>query len=459
MAQFRKDTHQYLADNKTLYEVVMLADQYGNMVGPANPSGMAVDAFGRARSSLPFTLFDSAHRYRENDKFNTANTAGGTYAFASNTSSIDCTVTTTSGAYVYRESKRVFAYQPGKSLQILKTFVMESPKANLRQRVGYFGTDNGFFLEQSGASTVQFVKRSKVTGSVVDTTVTQANWNMDPLDGTGPSHLTLDLTSPQILFIDVEWLGVGSVRMGFVINGQFIHCHTFHHANLSASAKGAYTQTASLPLRAEIENTGTTASSSTLKVICATVISEGGYSLSGRSSTIGQDPTGQFQMASAGTYYPVVAIRLNPSNPDQVVVPTDISLMPINQAFYRYKIIVGATLTGAVWTNATSTSCVQYNTNASATMSGGTDMYSSYVTSTVQGGGTANFNDGEIFKYQLERDTFANTTTTFVLAVTCGTATSNVCGSITWEEVTKGKSWKNSFKDLKSYWLILSHLV
>ena len=128
--------------------------------------------------------------------------------------------------------------------------------------------------------------------------------------------------------------------------------------------------------------------------------------------------------------------RLNPSNPDQVVVPTDVSIMPINQSFYRYKIVVGATLTGAVWTNATSTSCVQYNTNASATMSGGTDMYSSYITSTVQGGGTANLNDGDMFKYQLERNTFANTQTTFVLAVTCGTATSNVCGAITWEEVT-----------------------
>ena len=56
MAQFRKDTHQYLQDNKTLFEVVMLADQYGNRVGPANPTGVAVDAFGRARMSTPLTF-------------------------------------------------------------------------------------------------------------------------------------------------------------------------------------------------------------------------------------------------------------------------------------------------------------------------------------------------------------------------------------------------------------------
>jgi hypothetical protein len=88
MAQFRKDTHQYLPDGKTIFEVVMLSDQFGNLVGPANPSGMAVDGFGRARTSSPFTLFDSYHRYRDNGKVNAANSAGGTYLFNSNTSSI-----------------------------------------------------------------------------------------------------------------------------------------------------------------------------------------------------------------------------------------------------------------------------------------------------------------------------------------------------------------------------------
>ena len=191
MAQFRKDTHQFLSDGKTIFETVMLADQYGNIVGAANPSGMAVDAFGRARISTPLTLFDSFNRYADNGKFNYSNTAGGTYGFISNTSSIDMTLTTTSGASVYRETKKVFAYQPGKSLQVLITFVMNTSKTNLRQRVGYFGSNNGFFLEQNG-TTIQFVKRSSVTGSVVDTPITQSNWNIDKLDGTGPSLLTLN---------------------------------------------------------------------------------------------------------------------------------------------------------------------------------------------------------------------------------------------------------------------------
>lgn len=436
MAQFRKDTHQYLADGKTIFEVVMLADQYGNLVGPSNPTGMSVDAFGRARSSQPFTLFDSSHRYEENDKFATANSSTGSYSFASNTASIDCVVDTTSGAYVYRESNRVFSYQPGKSLQVLNTFVMNPAKTGLRQRVGYFSSENGFFLERTG-STVQFVKRSKVTGAVVDTPVVQNSWNVDKLDGTGASLLTLNLDDPQILFIDMEWLGVGSVRMGFVIDGKFVHCHTFNHANQGTAAKGAYMQTATLPVRAEIENTASTTDSSTLKLICSTVISEGGYALSGKSLTIGQDPiaSNQFALGTAGTYYPVVAIRLNPTFQDAVVIPSDIALMPINQAFYRYKLIKGATITGGVWANVSTTSTVQYNTNASATISGGIDMYSSYVTSTVQGGGSINLGEEYLFKYQLERNSFSNTMLTFVLAVASSAATSNVCGSISWQEI------------------------
>lgn len=438
MAQFRKDTHQYLGDGKTIFEVVMLADQYGNLVGPSNPTGMSVDAFGRSRQSQPITLFDSFHRYKDNGKFATANSAGGTYSWSTNTSSIDCVLNTTSGAYVYRESKRVFAYQPGKSLQILKTFVMNPAKSNLRQRVGYFDTENGFFLERDG-STVKFVKRSKVTGSVVDTPITQSSWNVDKLDGTGPSLLTLDLDSPQILFIDIEWLGVGSVRMGFVINGQFIWCHTFHHANESSAAKGAYIQTACLPLRAEIENTSTTASTSTLKLVCATVISEGGYQLQGSSKSFGIEPTGaqQFQLGTQGTYYPVLAFKLHPDRMNAIAIPRSFDVVPISNGTYRYRLIYNPTITGAVWANThNSNSSIQYNSNSSATISGGTDLTSGYLTATTQASSTFKLDDN-LWTYQFERDSFANTAIPLVLAVTCGTAaTANVVASMNWEEIT-----------------------
>ena len=436
MAQFRKDTRAFLEQEKTIFEVMMLADQYGNPVGSANPSGMSVDAFGRARVSTPMTLFDSFNRYQDNGKTATANSAGGTFSFNANTSTIDCAVTTASGAYVYKETNKVFAYQPGKSLQILTTFVMNPPKSNLRQRVGYFGADNGFYLERYDANGIRFVKRSRATGALVNTPAEKADWNIDKMDGTGRSGLTLNLDYPQIMFIDIEWLGVGTARLGFVINGAYIHCHSFHHSNLSDAPSGAYMQTACLPLRHEIENTSTTANSSILKIICSTVISEGGYELRGRMRTIGMDtPTSNnYTLTSLNTYYPVCSIRLKSDKLDAIVVPKHIALVGTTASDYRYKLISGANVTGGTWVSAGSDSAVEYNINATS-MSGGSELQSSYLISTGSQSLTAILEDGS-FKFQLERNSFTSTPTNFTLAVASKANGDKVLAGMDWEEIT-----------------------
>ena len=437
VAQYRKDTNRYLADGKTIFEVVMLADQYGSIIGPANPSGTAVDAFGRARMSEPITLFDSANRYFDNGTTSFANNAGGNTSFAANTSTLDMSVNTTSGSYVYRETNRVFAYQPGKSLQVLQTFVMNPAKAGLRQRVGYFGTENGFFLERTGASTVQFVKRSKATGVVVDTPITQANWNLDKMDGTGPSALTLNLDNPQIMYIDIEWLGVGSVRMGFIIDGKMIPCHTFHHANRSDAPKGAYMQTACLPLRYEIENTAGTASASTFKLTCATVISEGGYELRGRSRTVGTPITTPYAMATAGTYYPIASLRANTTNyADAIAALRDISISPVSTGFYHWKIVSGGTVNGGTWAATDSSSVIQYNVNATTfTATGSVDLASGFLASTNQSNPSVQL-AGDPFRFQLERNSFTSTPVPLTLLLTCNSATTTAYASLTWTEIT-----------------------
>jgi len=436
MAQFRKDTHQYINDSKTIFEVMMLADQYGSLVGPANPSGMAVDAFGRARVSTPLTLFDSSHRFRDNGLWATSNTSTATYTFNPNAGLMELNLDTTSGAEIIRETTKVFSYQPGKSLQVLSTFVMEPPKANLRQRVGYFGENNGIYLEANGTS-IAWVERSYSNGSVVETRAEQANWNIDTLLGTvssSPSKATLDLSKAQIVFYDIEWLGLGTVRCGFVIDGKLVHCHSFHHANYITTT---YMTTASLPLRYEIRNTGVTASNSTMKQVCSTVISEGGYELRGEQKTVGMDtPTSNnYTLTSLNTYYPVCSIRLKSDRLDAVVIPKNISLIGTTASDYRYKIIVGASITGGTWVSAGSDSSVEFNINATS-QSGGKELFSSYLISTGSQSITAKLEDG-IFRYQLERNGLTSTPTTFTLAVSAKANNDKVLASIDWEEVTR----------------------
>ena len=413
-------------------EVTTASGQY-TYIQPATTAG---DAFGRLRTSSPLTLFDSSHRYRDNGLWATATGTGGTYAFSSGEGLINLNVTTASGAKVLRETKKVCSYQPGKSLQVMNTFVMASGKTNLRQRVGYFGTANGIYLEVSGTSAPSFVERNSVSGTVNETRVSQANWNIDPLDGSGPSGFTLDITKAQIHWIDVEWLGLGTVRTGFVINGQLVHCHSFHHANLITST---YMTTASLPLRYEIENLGTTSGSSTLKQVCSTVLSEGGYELRGAQSTVTIPVASPYDLTTASTYYPVISLRLNSNFLDAIVILTAISIMGItNNASYSWKVVAGGTTSGGTWTSGGVNSAVEYNiSGTSFSETNARSLAAGFTNGSNQGSAVVDILKEALFKFQLERDSFTGTAYELTLVVASEDNGADVLATMDWEEISR----------------------
>lgn len=395
--------------------------------------GMGSDAFGRLRISNPFTLFDSSHRYQDNNLWSTALAVSGTVTFNANQGLMDLAVDTTSGSEVVRESTVVSSYQPGKSLLVMSTFSMDDAKTNLRQRVGYYGAANGIFLELENA-VLSFVKRSSITGSVVETKVAQANWNVDKLDGTGPSGITLDITKAQILFTDIEWLGVGTVRIGFVIDGKLIHCHSFHHAN---TVEATYVTTASLPLRYEIKNTDTTASTSVLKQICSTVISEGGYELRGQQRSIGLGATAARDLTSSGVKYPVVGIRLKSTRLDSVVIPAAVSLIGVgNNSIFKWELQQGGTISGGSWTSVASGSPVEYNLSGTSS-SGGVALVAGYAAADNQGGAIPIALDkSNLFKYQLRRNGTTSVPEEFTLIVETNADGNDVYSAMSWEEVS-----------------------
>lgn len=390
--------------------------------------GTSADAFGRARTSAPFTLFDSQNRYAKNDLFSESTATGGAISYLANESTVEMTTTTSSGSEVVRESKRVFPYQPGKSLLVLNTFVMSAAQTNLRCRVGYFSTQNGVFFERNN-STLNIVRRSYVTGSVVDTAVAQSSWNGDKLDGTGASGHTLDTTKTQIFWMDFEWLGVGSVRCGFVINGQFIVAHTFNHAN---SLSTVYMTTAILPVRYEITNTGAIASAGSFKQICSTVISEGGYERRVAVQTA--------SMTAANTnistsWVPLVSIRLDPTRLDSVVIPDGYSVLPTSASSVTFEIAMfkNATLTSPSWAQTTSDN-VEYDVSATA-LTGGRMIYHSFTVASIQTAGTTN-NGGEYnFDLQLGR-TLAGVSDVYTIAVKALSGTHNAIASMSFWDLT-----------------------
>jgi len=435
MAQFRTDTN--IIDSGqvfTRYEVNMMSDQL-------SPSGTLVDAFGRLRVVQPFTLFESSHRFADNGLFVTSNTASNSsVTFVENQSTIDMTVGTTENAEVLRETKRVFSYQPGKSLLIINTFAMSTPKANLRQRVGYFGQSNGIYLENDG-TTNYFVKRSNTTGTVTETKVSQSNWNVDKFDGTGYSsqigdedHVNgVDVSKTNIFWMDIEWLGVGDVRCGFVVDGKFLPAHIFHHDNRETTP---YMTTASLPLRLEIKNTGDTTGSSTLKQICSSVISEGGYQLFGTQQAVGTSIDSPIDLTTAGTYYPVISLRLKQGRLDAVVILTALSILAISNAFYNWQLRSGSTSSGGTWVSAGDDSAVEYKINGTS-VTGGRTLASGYTGASNQASGPIDILKEALFKFQLERNSFTNTPFELSLIAAASFNGADIHGSMDWEEVTR----------------------
>jgi hypothetical protein len=388
--------------------------------------GATTDAFGRLRVSTPLTFFDSQHRYKDNGYFSTALAGAGATTYLANESTVRLDVGTASGDSVIRQTKRCFPYQSGKSLLIFNSFMMNAGKTNVRQRVGSFNANNGVFLEKDGTALPSFVIRSFTSGSAVDNKVLQSSWNVDKFDGTGVSGITLDLTKVHILYIDIEWLGVGSVRCGFVIDGTLHICHKFNHANNITSV---YMTTASLPVRIELVNTGTSVSASSLKQICSSVMSESGYERKVAQS-IARKPT---NTSITTSFTPIVSIRLASDRPDAVVLPSRYFGFPTSTGDFEVVLIRNATLTGAAY-DTTSFDSVDFDTTATA-LSGGTILSTTYTSATNQSASIAANNTEYNWDLQLG-NTLAGVSDVITLAARSFSGTNTMVGSLEFFDLT-----------------------
>jgi hypothetical protein len=391
--------------------------------------GATSDAFGRLRVSEPYTLFDTNSRYYDHGQFSSAIVGTANVVYVQNQSSFQLNVGTASGDSVIRESKKVFPYQPGKSQLSLNTFCFNTPKTNLRQRVGLFGANDGVFFENDGTYNYMVI-RSGSTG--VEERVRQDAWNGDRLTGTGgatnPSGITLHPERTQIFYSDVEWLGVGSVRVGFIINGVYILCHTFNHANQPGNTK-VYMTTATLPIRYEITNTGIVASPSMATQICSTVISEGGYNDFGTTQSAGTGTT-QKRLSNSNTYYPIVSIKLNSSRLDSIVFPRQIDVLSPSVNYYRWVLLQNPTLTGATFASTSPTGTVDIDTAATA-ISGGIEIQSGYASARE----LSILSAVDYFQFQLGR-TLAGVSDVVTLAIAATANNADVLAELGWQELT-----------------------
>lgn len=345
---------------------------------PIDP-GMANDAFGRLRVSNPTTLFDSKQIFDNGPLYwDDEEVSGGSTSsnYSVNRASSILGVGDTAEGNRVRQTFQRWNYQPGKSLLVLCTGIIDASGGGdgITRSIGYFDEKNGVFFKDD-AGTLKIVVRSFVSGSAVDAEVAQANWNGDKLDGTGLSGGTLDLTKAQLLFFDMEWLGVGDVRTGFVINGAFVIVHTFHNENALASV---YMSLANLPIRYEIDNDGTGAAS-TLEHMCSTVISEGGIQELGLLRWKSTEGT-HIAASVADTIYACIGLKLKTSHLAATINIEDMSMVNAANNDFEWLLIFDPTVADTFTYSDEANSAIQTATGVTDnTVTGGTVLSGGFV--------------------------------------------------------------------------------
>jgi hypothetical protein len=321
------------------------------------------DAFGRLRTSEPFTLGDYKHLYSIDPDFVDVKVGtGATIVFDANQAAAILQSGISTNGYTIHQTKRYHHYMPGKSQLIYSTFNFGVAQQNVYKRTGYFDDNNGIFFEQAPDGTLSFVIRSYITGIASDRRVTQSEWNKDRLTGQDPSGFTLDITKTQLFFTDFEWLGVGRVRCGFAINGKNVVCHEFYNANHIPTV---YMSNPNLPIRCEIRNAGTqVGAGGSFIQICSTVMSEGGYTEAGREFS----HTSNLRTVGIGSTVPVIAIRLKNTfkgYPNRATVKLEDLSVFSNGANVKYEVVKlrsSASLVGlGTWVSENDESVVEYN--------------------------------------------------------------------------------------------------
>ncbi|HEG44640.1 hypothetical protein LCGC14_1021810 [marine sediment metagenome] len=347
----------------------------------------SIDAFGRWRVSNPFALFDSKQIFDNQPLFWDEELESGasiSSAHSVDTASTVITSTINVAGVFTRQTFMRFNYQPGKSQQVMMTGILDRSGGGtgVERRIGVFDDDNGLFFEFDNV-TAGVTRRTNVTGTPVDNTVTQASWNHDKMDGTGPSGITVDWEKFQIFFIDFEWLGVGRVRMCLIHHGIVHVVHEFLGSNILDKV---YMSTPNLPLRFQIVTTGSSPASE-IEAGCATVASEGGQQDTGvlrYKSTSGT----HVDLATQDVIYAIVGIRLKATHLGATISLVDVSLTEHQGSkFYEWLLIFNPTVADTFAYSALTNSAIETATGATAnTVTGGTIITGGFASSAQKGG-------------------------------------------------------------------------
>jgi hypothetical protein len=388
-----------------------------------------IDSFGRLRTSDSHILLDSQFDFDLQPLLWETSVSGGATVTHDEPDASAIMAVPAAVSEAVRQTRRYWKYRAGQSLRITLTFTLGSATAGIEKEIGFNDAANGIFLKQTTAGVLQLVRRTNVTGSPVDNTVDQASWNQDPLNGSGPSGITLNPALSQIFWIDLQWLGVGRVRAGFNINGVDICVHEFLHAN---NLSTVYMSTATLPVRYRINNI-TGANSDSMAQICSSVFWEGGAEGPGYLTSVDMGIT---PYTATTTLTSILAVRLNSTHIRATLRPLVFEV--INQGNNEVRAVLlhfqpGSIPGGLSWGAASGDASEFSTSNVAITEANGYRIQTEYILNST--GKKASVQATAVDSYLQVAADIAGTSEVLVLAVQTQASTSDVLGVISYKEL------------------------
>jgi hypothetical protein len=371
MAQWNKNTQDFLNQERSLFEVFQIADHWGNQTDwrPqfSNNNRLKVAPFQ--------TVFFNTFQYgKETDVWDERIVGVGTATHNVSASNVIMQVGSTAGSKIIRQTKNVMRYIPGRPATLAFAIRLEQPKVGIRRRFGLFDDYNGAYFEDNGG-TYSYVIRTSTTGITTEIRVGRDEWNGEKFDGNGWTGITADPTKQQMISISYEWYGAGTVDFAWLMAGETVKSHTFYNSNINDKV---WCSTPFLPIRLEIENITGVAGTHYMYQGSNSLIQEGEPEKLGTLLSISNPITGT-TMASANTYYPIISIRLKSNNLTGVMLLRSLQAATDDNTNVYWQLLQNATLTGGTWVNHPDpNSFMQYNITQTA-VSGGSDLLSGFV--------------------------------------------------------------------------------
>ena len=375
MAQWNKNTQDFLNQERSLFEVYNIADHWGNQT-----DWRPQFSDNNRLKVAPFqTVFFNTFQYgKETDVWDERVTGVGTATYNANSSNVVMEVGSTAGSKVVRQTKQVMRYIPGRPATLAFAIRLEAPTPGVRRRFGLFNDTDGAFFEDDGG-TYSYVLRNTTSGITTETRVTRDDWNGEKFDGNGWTGVTADPSKQQMISINYEWYGAGTVDFAWLMKGETIKSHTFDNSNVQDRV---WCSTPFLPIRCEIENVTGAAGTHYLYQGSNSLIQEGEPEKLGTLLSISAPITGK-TLPLANTFYPVISLRLKSSALQAVMLLRSLQAVTNDNTNVYWRLYENSTLTGASWTDHPDpNSFMQYDTTATA-ITGGQALLSGF---TISGG-------------------------------------------------------------------------